>query len=132
MAANTQSDRSLRRRHRRDPLEARLRLVWYGETGEIHYVWATCIDISRHGMQVELDNHSVTDPNVRKVSFRFSDPEGFAGSALVRHVRERSPKYVLGLEFLGGLEWNPELILYSDLVRLVQQLSQLGNERAVN
>jgi len=105
-------------------MDARVRMIWYGDHGEIFFAWGECTDVSRSGMQIELDSYTIVGPEMRSVTFRFAGPVDFGGSATVRHRTQQGTKTIVGLEFNDGLEWSPELDAASELTRLARVLRE--------
>lgn len=93
------------RRHVRVPLESLVQLSWPDEGGVVNSVTAKCLDISNSGMRVEI---KVPIQNRSYVSFRLKGID-FDGTATVRSCVRKNLRYELGLEFLGGLRWEPRV-----------------------
>ena len=98
-------DSKERRRHPRQPVNEPVSLYWE-ENWNTLCVRGYCVDISTSGMGVRVDSLYQPFPNRRQVRFQI-DSLKLAGTALVRHSIRRHGKMILGLEFCGGLRWNP-------------------------
>lgn len=88
---------------RRIPLTGRVRVGWEDEHGYPHMAYGRCFDISATGLGLEMEE---TVPVRGYVNFEVI-PLGFKGSASVRFVRRKGLRNVVGLDFSGGLRWNP-------------------------
>jgi len=92
------------RRHGRAEKSSPLQIVWQDRTGADKYVQGKTLDISPSGMRVEL-----AEPIERGVYVTVQCPAlGVHGRASVRSCSRKGMKYILGLEFSGGLEWKPK------------------------
>lgn len=60
-----------------------------------------CMDISRTGVRLLISDPI---PVQTTVSFK-ADSLALSGSGTVRHYKRQNGKYVVGLEFGGGLKW---------------------------
>jgi len=91
------------RRHRRTPLAAPVQLSWTDRDGNQKFAYAKILDVSESGMRVEA-----REPLAKQayVALR-ADQAGLQGSASVRTCVKQGTKYVVGLEFSGGLKWKP-------------------------
>jgi len=63
-----------------------------------------CLDVSESGMRVEV-SESIDRQTYVTVQ---STPLALHGRASVRTCARKGTKYVLGLEFSGGLKWKPK------------------------
>jgi hypothetical protein len=95
-----------------EPPERRRRAVRYPCSSAIRFAWTSnfdryaigdCVDISRNGLRM-LSSEPI--PVRTKVCFK-SDSWAFGGSGTVRFCRMHKGKYVIGLDFAGGLTWQP-------------------------
>jgi hypothetical protein len=73
--------------------------------GEQKFAYAKILDVSESGMRVELREALARHAYV---SLR-ADKIGLQGSASVRSCVKKGGKYLVGLEFSGGLKWKPNL-----------------------
>lgn len=76
-----------------------VRLSW--TSGFDRYAIGECQDISQTGLRLLV-------PEPLPVSVRvcfWSDRLAFGGSGTVRHCKRQNGKYIIGLEFGGGLRW---------------------------
>lgn len=91
------------RRHERIPHGTRVHIVWKNEQGKEEYTSGRTVDVSEAGMRVEL---SLPVKVGTYVNFR---AENFSlhGSASVRSCVRKGIHHVIGLEFSGGLTWQP-------------------------
>jgi len=87
------------RRHERHPLPGKVRLNWKTSEGFSFSATARCLDISQSGIRLELERQIATGTlvNLESPDFRI------AGVAAVRHCRPKGLRFILGLEFSGGL-----------------------------
>jgi hypothetical protein len=60
-----------------------------------------CIDISRSGVRMQISDPI---PALTKICFK-SDSLALNGSGTVRHCKKQRAKYIIGIEFAGGLQW---------------------------
>jgi hypothetical protein len=88
-----------RRRAIRYQCSADVRLAWTSNFDT--YLAGKCVDISRTGFRI-LIAHPIPDRTC--VSFK-SDSLALAGSATVRFCKRQTGKYVIGLNFEGGVAW---------------------------
>ncbi len=92
------------RRHVRHRIEPRVEISYQGGDGLYHRLNGICTDISESGIQVEINGPI---PVQTYVTITVSNPK-LRGSASVRYSRPKGVKFLVGLEFSGGLTWNPE------------------------
>ena len=90
-----------RRRASRSQCSVGIRLAW--TCGFDKYAMGACVDISRTGLRM-LISHPI--PVGTKVSFK-SDCLALGGSGTVRFCKRQTSKYMIGLDFAGGLQWRP-------------------------
>jgi hypothetical protein len=91
------------RRHARAAKSVPVSIVWRDRTGADKFITGRSLDISESGMRVE-----VSDPVEKQTYVTLqSSPLGLHGTASVRTCTRKGLKYVLGLEFSGGLKWKP-------------------------
>ncbi len=91
--------REKRRRSPRYPASAAIRLAWTSNFDK--YAMGVCVDVSRTGVQLLISDPI---PVRTRVCFK-SDSLALSGSGTVRHYKRQNGKYVVGLEFAGGLKW---------------------------
>jgi PilZ domain len=91
------------RRHHRTALAAPVQLSWTDRDGNQKFAYAKILDVSESGMRVEarepLAKHAYVALRGEKIALQ--------GSASVRSCTKQGTKYVVGLEFSGGLKWKP-------------------------
>jgi hypothetical protein len=96
----------VRRDTRRQPrfhVESKVHLHWITSRGGLERLSGFCVEVSPTGMRVRLDRVIPLQALVNLQS-----PElRLAGEAVVRHCARRSGQFLVGLEFVGGLEWRP-------------------------
>jgi PilZ domain len=92
------------RRHNRTPVAALVELNWTDGRGMEKFITGQIIDVSESGMRIQL-----REPLARQtyVTLR-ADHIGLHGRASVRTCAKQGTKYVVGLEFAGGLKWKPK------------------------
>jgi PilZ domain len=90
------------RRHSRSEHAATVRLIWKDRAGVDKFINGRTVDISESGMRIE-----VPEPIEKRtyVTLQCSDL-GLHGAASVRSCARKGMKYVVGLEFSGGLQWS--------------------------
>ncbi len=88
-----------RRRAPRFPQSAPIRLSW--NQGFDKYAMAQCLNISRTGLGMLV---SEPIPVMGHVCLR-SEQLGLSGSASVRYCRHYQAKYLIGVDFVRGLQW---------------------------
>ena len=82
-----------RRQHERLPYCGPVRISLENEQGVVRYAHAKCLDVSEHGLRIELAEPLL----VRTVLLLRADRINFSGSATVRSVALRGCKYTVGL-----------------------------------
>jgi hypothetical protein len=89
------------RRYHREFVAGKVRVNWMDSHGRSFGQLARCLDISRRGLKLEVDSR--VDPgtlvNVESKDFKI------AGIAEIRYCRPKGLKYVIGIQYQGGLEW---------------------------
>jgi hypothetical protein len=92
------------RRHARAARAAPVQIIWKDRNGEDKFVTGSTLDISESGMRIE-----VREPVEKQTYVTLQcAPLGLHGTASVRSCARKGTKYVLGLEFSGGLRWKPK------------------------
>ena len=92
------------RRHARAEKSSPVQIVWKDSAGVDKFVNGKTLDISASGMRVE-----VSDPIERRTYVTLQCTAlALRGSASVRSCTRKGMKYVVGLEFSGGLQWKPK------------------------
>jgi hypothetical protein len=89
------------RRHRRELLNAKVRVAWTDATGRNRYETGRCRDISESGMRIDLP--CAIDTRIL-VSVRVDSPV-LHGSGSVRHALRHGLAWTIGVEFVGALRW---------------------------
>lgn len=88
-----------RRRFPRQPCSGPVSVAW--TIGDDKFTMGHCVDISISGMCIQV---SEPMPIFGRVCLR-SDRLSLNGSAIVRHCRRKNSKYLVGVDFAGGLRW---------------------------
>jgi hypothetical protein len=89
------------RRHSRAPKSSPVQIIWQDRSGVDKYANGKSLDVSTSGMRVE-----VTEQIERGVYVTVQAPSlGLHGRASVRSCNRKGLKFILGLEFSGGMEW---------------------------
>ena len=91
------------RRHTRAEKSSAVQIVWQDRSGEDRFVSGRSLNVSASGMRVE-----VSSP-IEKQTYITLQCTGLAlhGRASVRTCTRKGTKYVIGLEFAAGLQYNP-------------------------
>jgi hypothetical protein len=92
------------RRHARAEKASPVQVVWQDRSGVDRFVTGRSLDISPSGMRVEVSQaiDKQTYVTLQCVAL------GLRGTASVRSCTRKGTKYILGLEFSGGLQWKPK------------------------
>lgn len=92
------------RRDDRIPSTELVEVTWKDRYGQEKFAKARTLDVSELGMRIE-----VPEPleKLAYVTFR-SSALALHGSASVRSCVRQGTKYLVGLEFSGGLKWKPK------------------------
>jgi PilZ domain-containing protein len=92
------------RRHERAEKSSPVQIVWQDRSGEDRFINGRSLDISTSGMRVEsaekIDQQTYVTVQCAAL--------GLHGRASVRSCTRKGMKYVLGLEFSGGMQWKPK------------------------
>jgi hypothetical protein len=92
------------RRHARAEKSSPVQIVWKDREGVDKYVTGKSLDISASGLRVEvsapIDKQTYVTLQCAALALH--------GSASVRTCARKGQKYVVGLEFSGGLKWKPK------------------------
>src|ERR1700685_1124885 len=93
------------RRDERKTAAEQVEVTWKDRSGQEKFAKARSLDISAQGMRIE-----VPEPLEKQayVSLR-SDALALHGTASVRSCTRKGTKYLVGLEFSGGLKWKPKV-----------------------
>jgi hypothetical protein len=91
------------RRHERLPQTASVQVSWKDRLGNEKFANAEILDVSEEGMRVKLPESLVEHT---LVTLR-SDRPALHGRASVRSCARLGARYLVGLEFIGGLQWKP-------------------------
>ena len=92
------------RRHNRSEKAAPLQLIWKDRQGLDRFINGAIIDISESGVRVE-----VRDPLEKQTYVTLQSVSlGLHGSASVKSCTRKGMKYLVGLEFSGGMKWKPK------------------------
>jgi hypothetical protein len=89
------------RRHERVPQAAPVQVSWKDRLGHEKFANAEILDVSEAGMRVKVPE-SLAEQTL--VTLR-SDRLALHGRASVRSCVRQRARYVVGLEFIGGLQW---------------------------
>jgi len=99
------SRRAERRRHDRQPITGKLRVLWHDAEDREQVCAAEVVDISVNGVRMRVDMKMAPQTYVT-----VNDREiGITGRGSVRYCRYEKGKYVVGLEFVGGTAENRAL-----------------------
>lgn len=90
------------RRHSRFALPGKIKLHWRTAEGHSFHLPAKCVDISRSGLSLEIERAIPVGTMVQLESPDFR----IAGVAYIRHCAPKAIRFVVGIEFAGGLQWN--------------------------
>jgi hypothetical protein len=92
------------RRHERDAKSSPIQMVWKDKMGVDRYVNGKSLDVSPSGMKIEISEQIEKQTYVTVLCPGLS----LQGSASVRSCTRKGMKYIVGLEFSGGLVWKPK------------------------
>lgn len=91
------------RRDSRLAYKGKISLIWANDHGEPCARNGECIDVSSRGIKIKLDDQiparTVVTVRARELALH--------GSASVRSCTRSGVRYILGLEFVGGMTWQP-------------------------
>ena len=79
-----------------------MRLYWRTAEGQSFYLPAKCLDISQSGVRLDLERAIAVGTLVQLESPAFQ----VAGVAVVRRCEQVRMRYVVAIEFAGGLTWH--------------------------
>lgn len=91
------------RRYDRAPFRGPVTLTWTGPDGNGQFTRGTGVDISRSGFSIAVP---IPFQPQAYVSFQSGDGR-LSGTGSVRYCFRKGTGFLLGIEFSGGLEWNP-------------------------
>jgi hypothetical protein len=93
------------RRHERADQSLPVQIVWQDRSGTDRFINGRTLNVSKSGMRVETGEQidRLTYVTVQCVAL------GVHGRASVRSCTRKGMKYILGLEFSGGLQWKPKV-----------------------
>ncbi len=81
-----------------------MQLIWQDRSGTDRFVNGKCLDVSVSGLRAE-----VAEPIDRQTYVTLQCPAlSLHGRASVRTCTRKGIKYIIGLEFSGGLQWKPK------------------------
>ncbi len=92
------------RRDDRIPTEQLIEVTWKDRYGQEKFVKARTLNVSQSGMKIEMPEPL---EKLAYVTFR-SSALSLHGTASVRSCTRQATKYLVGLEFSGGLRWKPK------------------------
>ena len=95
--------RTEQRRHARQPLTGRIRILWEDGDGQSRVCAADLVNISVEGMKILVDVQMATRTYVTVNDRKY----GLVGRGSVRYCRFEKGKFAVGLEFSGGTGWKP-------------------------
>ena len=96
------------RRTARYVADVRVRISWLEDSGEVRMADARVLNISEHGLAVEMPSAPRRNSNVQFQIDRYR----LSGTAAVRHVYRVGSRAIAGLEFVPGIRWKaPEQIM---------------------
>ena len=85
----------------------KINLTWATENGDPCARNGDCLDVSSTGIRIKVD---APIPTRTVVTVRARELE-LHGSASVRSCTRFGAKYIIGLEFVGGMKWQIPLAL---------------------
>lgn len=91
------------RRHKRVLQTEPVRISWTDRFGNEKFATADIVDISETGMRIKV-TEALTVATL--VTLR-SDRHSLHGRASVRSCVRHGAKFLVGMEFIGGLKWKP-------------------------
>jgi hypothetical protein len=95
--------KSNQRKHVRDDVSGKLRILWTDEDGSEKLALAEVVNVSSFGLQLRVDSKLS-----RGTTVLCNDRElGVSGRGSVRYCNFAKGKYVVGLEFSSGTGWKP-------------------------
>ena len=97
-------DKSGIRRSERLTTEGLVEVTWKDRFGQEKFAKARSLDVSEKGMRIEMPE-ALERQNY--VTIR-SNALSLHGTASVRSCTRKGTKYLIGLEFSGGLKWRPK------------------------
>ena len=89
------------RKHNRLPFSGKISLTWADTNGNPFGRNGDCLDVSSTGLKIKLDSQIA----VRTVVTVKAKELALHGSASVRSCTRLGSRFVLGLEFVGGMKW---------------------------
>ena len=98
------ADKTGIRRDARIPAEELVEITWKDRFGQEKFAKARTLNVSEMGMRVEMPEPL---DRLAYVTFR-SSALALHGTASVRSCTRQAAKYLVGLEFSGGLKWKPK------------------------
>ena|SRR5947209_3850986 len=91
------------RRQLRTRVDAPIRVCWQDRLGQDKYAMVHSYDISSTGIRLTMPEAVA----VRTVVVLQSGSLRLHGSASVRYCTRATGRYVVGVEFVGGMQWQP-------------------------
>jgi hypothetical protein len=91
------------RRHERVLLAAPVQVSWQDRLGNQKFANAEILDVSEAGMRIKVPESLMAQTLVTLRSDRLALHGRASTKSCVRH----GAKYLVGLEFIGGLNWKP-------------------------
>jgi hypothetical protein len=92
------------RRHERADKSLPVQIIWQDRSGTDHFMNGRSLNVSASGMRVEVGERMDHQTYVTVQCTAL----GLHGRASVRSCVRKGMKYVMGLEFSGGLHWKPK------------------------
>jgi len=89
------------RRHARYVLSQKIGIMWCDAIGDDKFMKASARDLSEAGVGLELPE----ELQVRSYVILRASELGIHGRASVRHCQRQGLKYIVGVEFSGGMRW---------------------------
>jgi len=89
------------RRQNRHPLPGRIKLHWSAPDGCTVHTMGECLDISKTGLRLRTERRIEPGLMVQVECAQFH----IVGVAYARHCRAPGLRFVVGIEFAGGLTW---------------------------
>ena len=105
MEKHGESTRHDLRRTDRLPCDHSVTVLWRGSLGEDKFVSAKALDISEHGVRLQMPEALQKQTYLTLSAAKL----GLMGNGSVRHcTRLRGSKFAIGVEFTAGLRWIPK------------------------
>jgi hypothetical protein len=91
------------RRQNRTEVSVPVQVMWKDRLGNDKFTTAQSIDICQSGMRLQAPEQI---PERSYVTLK-SEKLGLHGSASIRSCSRKGTRYLVGIEFSGGMSWTP-------------------------